>query len=117
MSTIRGWWEEDRGKTQRFFNQILGNYGAAPFFCEPWIAKEILIQHLYSPALLTIFPYQDIIATDGKIRWEKTQEERINIPSNPHHLWRYRMAQQLEDLLEADDFNATLREMIKTAGR
>ena len=24
MSTIRGWWEEDRDRTQRFFNNILG---------------------------------------------------------------------------------------------
>ena len=24
MSTVRGWWEEDRNKTQRFFNHELG---------------------------------------------------------------------------------------------
>ncbi len=33
MSTIRGWWEEDRIKTQHFYNYVLGHYGEAPFFC------------------------------------------------------------------------------------
>ncbi|MDQ6905065.1 MAG: 4-alpha-glucanotransferase, partial [Bacteroidota bacterium] len=51
MSTIRGWWEKDRNKTQKFYNYILGHYGEAPFFCEPWINKEIILQHLYSPAM------------------------------------------------------------------
>ena len=32
MSTIRGWWEEDRNKTQRFFNYELGQWGDAPLF-------------------------------------------------------------------------------------
>jgi len=32
-STVRGWWEEDRVKTQRFFNEILGEYGSAPEKC------------------------------------------------------------------------------------
>ncbi|HEX8332196.1 MAG TPA: 4-alpha-glucanotransferase, partial [Segetibacter sp.] len=30
MSTIRGWWEEDRAKTQRFYNTQLGKLGNAP---------------------------------------------------------------------------------------
>ena len=37
MSTIRGWWEEDRERTQQFYNYMLGQYGEAPYFCEPWI--------------------------------------------------------------------------------
>jgi 4-alpha-glucanotransferase len=117
MSTIRGWWEEDRAKTQRFFNTILGNYGAAPYFCEPWVAREIIIQHLFAPSLLAIFPMQDILALDGNIRWDKTQEERINVPSNPTHLWRYRMRQSIDELLNALSFNEELKEMLQSAGR
>ncbi len=30
MSTIRGWWEEDREKTQRYYNQVLKLHGIAP---------------------------------------------------------------------------------------
>ena len=34
MSTIRGWWEEDRIKTQKFFNEELGQWGESPYFCD-----------------------------------------------------------------------------------
>ncbi len=118
MSTIRGWWEESREKTQRFFEYILGHkYATAPFFCEPWIAKEIMIQHLYSSSMLTIFPFQDIVAIDKNLRWENTQAERINIPSDPKHKWRYRMHQSIEQMLEAKDFNNELKAIFKVAGR
>ena len=30
MSTIRGWWEEDREQTQKFYNEELGLGGEAP---------------------------------------------------------------------------------------
>ncbi|MBP1638162.1 MAG: 4-alpha-glucanotransferase, partial [Bacteroidetes bacterium] len=50
MSTIRGWWEEDRAVTQKFYNTQLGHWGEAPFFCEWWISRDIILQHLYSPA-------------------------------------------------------------------
>ncbi len=117
MSTIRGWWEENPTKTQRFYHHILGDHGEVPHFCEPWVAKEIIEQHLYAPSILTIFPIQDILAMDGRLRWEKTHEERINIPNNPLHLWRYRMKQSLESLMEADEFNQLLRKMIHDAKR
>lgn len=118
MSTVRGWWEENRDKTQRYFEHILGHkHTAAPEFCEAWIAKEILIQHLYSPAMLVIFPFQDIVATDETIRWHNTQEERINIPSDPKHKWRYRMKQNMEDMLNANEFNDDLQTLFKESGR
>jgi len=49
MSTIRGWWEEDRERIQKFYNHELGQWGEAPPYCEAWINKAIVIQHLYSP--------------------------------------------------------------------
>ncbi|MEZ4775100.1 MAG: 4-alpha-glucanotransferase [Bacteroidia bacterium] len=117
MSTIRGWWEENRKKTQRFFNHILGYAGDAPFFCEPWVCREIIDRHLQSPSMWTVFPIQDLIAMDEKIRRENPHEERINVPSNPKHYWRYRFHMTLEDLLKNDGFNDYLREMIKISGR
>ncbi len=41
MSTLRGWWEEDQEKTQRFFETMLGHHGErAPYYCEPWVVRE-----------------------------------------------------------------------------
>jgi 4-alpha-glucanotransferase len=118
MSTVRGWWEEDAEKTQRFFQQILGHWGEqAPFYCEPWVAREILLQHLFSPAMWAIFPIQDLLAIDGKLRRENPQDEQINVPANPQHFWKYRLHLPLEELLAAEEFNLTLHELVSQSGR
>ncbi|MDA3892292.1 MAG: 4-alpha-glucanotransferase [Salinivirgaceae bacterium] len=117
MATIRGWWEEDREKTQMFFNQQLGKYGDAPFFAEPWVCKDMILQHLYSPAMWTVFPIQDLLAMDDELRSEDTHGERINDPANPRHYWNYRMHLSLEDLLKANEFNKLLGNLVKETDR
>jgi 4-alpha-glucanotransferase len=117
MPTIRGWWEQDREKTQIFFNQELGNQGIAPFFAEPWICRQIITQHLYSPAMWTTFPIQDLLAMDGHIRWKETHREQINEPDNVRHKWQFRMHQSIETLKQADGFNTLLRDLIRASGR
>lgn len=117
MSTIRGWWEENRERTQRFFNYQLQQWGAAPLFCEPWISKAILLQHLHSPAMWSIFQLQDILGIDGELRRQDVASERINDPSNPRNYWRYRMHISLEQLIEEKAFNHGLKGMIKESGR
>lgn len=113
MNPIRAWWEEDREMTQRFYNQMLQENGHAPQFCEPWVCRKILLQHLYSPAMLTILPLQDWLSMDGNLRYPGNPvDERINIPANPRHYWRYRMHISLEQLLEEKNFNENLRTMI-----
>lgn len=117
MSTIRGWWEENRETTQRFYNSVMGQYGEAPFFCEGWINKAVVLQHLYSPAMWAIFQLQDLLGISEAIRRENPNEERINIPANPKHYWRYRMHLTLEQLLKEKDFNEELESYIYASGR
>ena len=117
MSTVRGWWEEDRNKTQRFFNYEMGQWGNAPFFCEPWVNKSILNMHFYSPSMWSIFLLQDLLGTSKELRRENPHEERINVPAISKYYWKYRMHLYLEDLLEADDFNNELRNDLIACGR
>ncbi len=117
MSTIRGWWEENREKTQRFYNYELGQWGDAPYFCEPWINKTIVIQHLYSPAMWSIFQLQDLLGMSENIRRENPHDERINIPSDPKNYWKYRMHINLEDLIRQKDFNEELKSYVESSGR
>ncbi|HAN37596.1 MAG TPA: 4-alpha-glucanotransferase, partial [Chitinophagaceae bacterium] len=117
MSTIRGWWEEDRSLTQRFYNKELGQWGEAPFFCEAWINRLIVIQHLYSPAMWSIFQLQDLLGIDAGIRVENPNDERINIPADPKHYWRYRMHLSLEQLLASNDFNNDIASLVAQSGR
>jgi 4-alpha-glucanotransferase len=117
MSTIRGWWEEKRDVTQRFYNQQLGHWGGAPYFAEWWVCRDILVQHLYSPAMWAIFQIQDLFSINPDIRRENPHDERINVPSNSKNSWRYRMHINVEDLLNADAFNKELKNYIVQAGR
>ncbi|MFD2720996.1 4-alpha-glucanotransferase [Hymenobacter monticola] len=118
MSTVRGWWEEDRVRTQRFFETMLGHWReVAPFYCEPWVAREILVQHLHSPAMWAIFPLQDLLAIDSHLRRANPHDEQINVPSNPTHFWKYRLHLPLEELVNAVGFNEPLRELVKASGR
>ena len=117
MSTIRGWWEEDRAKTQQFFNHDLGQWGEAPQHCEAWINKAVILQHLHSPAMWSVFQLQDLLGMSETLRRDNPHDERINIPANPKHYWRYRMHLFLEDLLKAKDFNQELKQYVHASGR
>ena len=117
MNPIRAWWEEDRQVTNDFWQMILGNQGEAPYFCEPWICRQILEQHVWSPAMLTILPLQDWLSMDAGLRREDPNAERINVPANSRHYWRYRMHLTLEQLAAADEFNQALTDMIAASGR
>jgi len=117
MSPIRAWWEEDRNSTQAFYNHCLGKQGSAPYYCEPEVGKEMIYQHLHSPSMWAIFPLQDLLAMDGQLRRENPLDERINVPANPQHYWRYRIHLSLEELMEAKGFNAKVREMLEHSGR
>ncbi|MCD8313991.1 MAG: 4-alpha-glucanotransferase, partial [Bacteroidales bacterium] len=117
MNPLRAWWEEDRGLSAKYYHEVLGHDDDAPYFCEPWICSEIVRRHLNSPSMLCILPLSDWLSTDGAIRRENPNEERINIPAIPRYYWRYRMHLSLEALLSNAAFNASLREMITSSGR
>jgi 4-alpha-glucanotransferase len=108
---------EDRNVTQRFYNQELGQPGAAPQECEPWIVREIIRQHLASPAMWSIFPLQDLLGLDARLRHPNPSDERINVPANPKNYWRYRMHLSLETVAGAGEFNQQLRQLVSQQGR
>ncbi len=118
MSTIRGWWEEDRVKTQYYYNNILGHLEEAPIYCEPWLCEEIIKQHLNSPSMLAIFPIQDLIAIDGTLRRKNVNDEKINDPEiTPYHYWRYRFHINLEDLIDEQHLNNRIKSLVNVSER
>jgi 4-alpha-glucanotransferase len=117
MSTLRGWWEENREKTQHFYNHVMGQWGEAPQYCEAWINRAIIMQHLYSPAMWSIFQLQDLMGMNETLRRQNPHEERINVPANPKNYWQYRMHISLEDLMKEDAFNEELKGYVENSGR
>ena len=117
MATIREWWESQRDRAQYFFTNILKEKGEAPYFCEPWICKKIIEIHLQSPAMLSIFLLQDIMAMNGNLRRANPYEERINDPANNDHVWNYRMHIPVSRLADEKAFTQELHSMIKSGNR
>ena len=117
MSTLRGWWEENRETTQKFFNTVLGQWGEAPAKCEAWINTAIVIQHLFSPAMWTVFQLQDLLGMSEELRRGSAEEERINNPAISKYYWRYRMHIPLEQLLREKEFNEMICGHVEESGR
>jgi 4-alpha-glucanotransferase len=117
MSTIRGWWEEDASKTQRYFNLTLGRHGLPPAFANSEICEAIVEAHLWSPAMLVILPFQDWLSMDEGLRRNNPADERINVPANPRHYWNYRMHISLEELIKSKGINKQIAGLINKTGR
>lgn len=117
MSTLRGWWKENAEVTERFHRYALGNSGDAPTEAPASVCEQIIRQHLESPSLLCIPSLQDWLAIDERLRLPDADAERINIPSNPRHYWRYRMHLTLEQLLCEGGLNEKIMQMIRLTGR
>lgn len=116
-STLRQWWFEDRGLTQKYFNEQLKQYGTAPGELLPELAEIIMLQHLYNDAMLAIFPIQEFLATDYSLRNDNVDNERINNPAVFPHYWRYRMHLKVEDLKNQTDFNNKIAYWVQDSGR
>ena len=117
MPTLRQWWDEDEERTQTYFNTMLYRGGAAPHPLPGWLAKDIVSRHLTSPSMLCLLSLQDWLSIDERLRLPDQNAERINIPANPRHYWRYRMHLTIEQLLREDDFNETIKTLITQSGR
>ncbi len=117
MTPLRNWWREDRGKIQRYYNDVLQHVGIAPEECTAELATQIVSNHLRTTSMLTILPLQDWFATDDTVRNPDIELERINIPADPNHYWRYRMHITLEDLMKQDEFNEKIISLIADSGR
>ena len=117
LAPLRAWWSEDPEATAHYYRQMLWKPGVTPTECTPEIAREILAQHLASPAMWVILPWQDWMAVDALLRNPNPGTERINQPSNPRHYWRYRMHLTLETLMESEPLKVTIRELIRRSGR
>ena len=117
MATLRQWWDEDEERTQSYFNTMLYRGGPAPHPLPDWLAKDIVSRHLTSPSMLCLISFQDWMSIDDKLRLPDANAERINIPANPRHYWRYRMHLTIEQLLAADDLNEEISTLIIQSGR
>ncbi len=84
---------------------------------EPWEVRRTLWDHLASAPMLAIFPLQDWIAIDGKLRRKDFENERVNQPADPDHHWRFRLHIDVAELTKATGLTADIPGMLKDSNR
>ena len=67
--------------------------------------------------MLCLLSLQDWLSIDESMRLPDANAERINIPANPRHYWRYRMHMTIEQLMNSADFNNKVKIFISQSGR
>ncbi len=117
MPTLRQWWDEDDERTQEYYTTILHRAEPAPHPLPGWLASDIISRHLLSRSMLCLLSLQDWLAISDELRLPDANAERINIPANPRHYWRYRMHLNIDDMIKADDFNQAIRSLIIQSAR
>jgi 4-alpha-glucanotransferase len=117
MPTLRMWWDEDYNRAHNYYTNVLGRHDNAPHPLPAWLARDIMLRNLQSGSMLCILSLQDWLAVSEELRLPDANAERINIPANPHHYWRYRMHINIDDMMQNHRFCDDIREMVKQAGR
>jgi 4-alpha-glucanotransferase len=115
--TVRGGWEEDAGSRQAYWQDVMHRAGPAPAEASPELCRFILGQSLAGGSMWCVLPLQDWLAIDPARRHPVAAAERINVPANSRHYWRYRMHLTLEELLAAADFNREVARLVAESGR
>lgn len=117
MAPLRQWWDEDYARAQDYYCSMLGHEGTAPHPMPVQLAREVIDRHLFSPSMLCILSLQDWLAMSERLRLPDPNGERINVPANPHHYWRYRMHLNISEMAADKQFCRQLTEMIDHSGR
>ena len=116
-TTVRGWWEEDKERRERFYHNVLEAKGDVPDKCGPKIVRAILRQHFDSPSCWAIFALQDLLALSSAFSQRPALEETINDPTNPKHYWRFRFHVKVEDMLASKQWLADVQSLSVASGR
>lgn len=117
MPTLRQWWDEDEARTQAYYNNELHHEGTAPHPLPFTLAAEVVQAQLNCPSMLCVLSLQDWVAADPQLRREDASAERINIPANPNHYWRYRMHLNVEDMMGEERHVQMMKRMVRNSGR
>lgn len=117
MAPLRLWWEENPGRTQRFWESMLQKEGHAPRHLPPMIAEEIITRHLYCPSMICMMSIQDWLAMDSNFNRPDIYSLRINAPYDAYNRWQFRMRPSIDELLSASQYINKVKTMIGRSRR
>jgi 4-alpha-glucanotransferase len=117
-STLRGWWHELSWEDRHAVWRLVGGQGDTPATLGTPQVALFLWQHMHSPAMWAVFPIQEFFAfAEWRVRPGSVDDERINVPANPAHYWRYRMHVALDELRKDAEFTERIKALHHYTGR
>lgn len=118
ISGIRGWWEEDRADVEWYYHNMMYRGGNVPPVASGDIVTNVVCQHLNSPSMLCINPIQDYAGMLDNVPHLLPFEERINVPSNPDQMWRYRVPFLVDELkTKYPELHQKIAALVQSSGR
>jgi 4-alpha-glucanotransferase len=117
MSPLRAWWLEKTTNRDLFWRDQMKFKDDFPCTKESTLSTHIILQHLQSPAMWSIFLLQDIFALEPETAHPNPNAERINDPGHPHHVWNYRCHISIESLQQHKALNRHLRLLLQQTHR
>ena len=116
-SSLRGWWEENRSVTSKFWYEVLSRHEDCPRELSTYFQEMIIKQNIYSNSMWSIFLLQDLTGIREDLRRQSPEEERINYPVDPNYKWRYRYPYTLEELAQNQGFIKQMRGLVEASHR
>ncbi len=110
--TLRMWWDENHERTQDYWTNVLHRDGRAPHPMGGMLAMDIIRRHLQCPSMICVISIQDWMAIDEQLRLPNAEAERVNVPANPRHYWRYRMHVPIEQLIKNASFMGRVQSLV-----
>lgn len=119
MPTLRGWWKNNPELRGKLLNQIGYNHDndTPPDDISTEDAKAVIDSELKGNSVLCIEAIQDWLSLSKNYKQLNTEEEQINIPSDIHHKWSYRLPCKVEDLINDDELNNIIAKLIRETNR
>lgn len=117
MAPLRLWWEEDLGRTQRYWRTMLQKEGHAPRHLTPIIAEEIIARHLYCPSMLCFISIQDWMAMEPAFCNTDVYSLRINAPYDAYNEWKFRIQPTVKELMQYKQYINKVNTMITRSFR
>ncbi|MDR2709687.1 MAG: 4-alpha-glucanotransferase [Elusimicrobiota bacterium] len=117
LSMVREFWKDRAEVTDFYYHKVLNLEGEIPKELNVEIARKIIKRNLSSPSMLCIFLFGDWVCVDEDFIKNNLDSERINVPGTTKNNWRYRIHYTLEQLLNLDKLNETIKSFVADSGR
>ena len=122
MPTLAGWWGSLSAADRELQWTLVGGKGGPPAAdgnrtVTAAVTSCYVASLMRSPAMLAVFPMQDLLDTHASTASADPSADQINFPGEAERSWRWRCAVDVEDAVHNVDFIGHVRSMVEAGDR